>query len=94
MTLKQRARMARIKMLVLDSKLKEVREQYDEAREKWEALATEMEKADYEEALIDGRTKVIKSGTRQPPALTKEQIREIAEQLNITLSVKEEEDES
>ncbi len=94
MDLKQKARVARIKMLVLDSKLKEVRNQYEEAKELWEEIAAEIEKADYEEAMKDGRLKVVKSGVRQPPALTKAQIREIAEQLNITLTVKEEENES
>jgi len=94
MSLKDKARVARIKMLALDSKLKEVREQYDEAREVWESVIEEIEKADYEEALTDGRLKVIKAGTQEAPALTREQIERIAEQLNITLSVKETEDES
>lgn len=84
---------ARSKLLAIEPEYEEVKERYDKAMFEWKTLVVELERVDYLQAQIDGRTKQYPFGQKKPKPLTLSQIYEVAKRLGIDID-KEKEDET
>ena len=91
MDLKSKVIQARSKLLIIETKYREVKEEYDKTAEEWKAAVRELEDYDYEQSQVDGRTKTIPKGQKASKAvkdLTLDQIKSIANKLGVSLDLK------
>ena len=92
MSLKTRVMKARFELLIIEEEYKEVQQRYDKALNKWRSAVEDIEEADYQQALIDGRMKKVQLGQGKPKPLTIKQIENIAKKLGINLEETKDED--